>query len=45
VDFEQWRLSRGKTKIDPMLELIIGTEGMWVGLVVNGKVRRLTPTT
>lgn len=45
VDFEQWRLSRGQTNIDPMLELIIGTEEMWVGLVVNGKVRRLISIT
>lgn len=45
VDFKQWRLSRGKTNIDPMLELIIGTEEVWVGLVSNGKVRRLTPIT
>lgn len=45
VDFEQWRLLRGQTNIDPMLELIVGTKEMWVGLVVNGKVRRLIPIT
>ncbi len=43
VDLEQWRLLPVRTEIDPMLEIIIGTEDMWIGLVVNGKVRRLTP--
>lgn len=43
-DLQQWYLSRKKTNIDPMLELIIGTEEIWVGLVMKGEVRRLIPT-
>jgi integrative and conjugative element protein (TIGR02256 family) len=45
VDLDQWCLLREQTSIDPMLELIFGTEEMWVGLVVKGETRRLVPAT
>lgn len=44
IDLEQWYSLRDQVNLNPMLELIIGTEELWVGLVVKGKARRLVPT-
>lgn len=44
VDIEQWRSLEGRTILDPLLELIIGTKEIWAGLIIRGKVRALIPT-
>jgi len=42
IDLEQWRSFRN-TLDNPMLEVIVGTDQIWVGLVVNGLARTLAP--
>lgn len=44
LDIEQWCSFESQTTPEPMIELIIGTEGMWVGLIDKGKVWTLVPT-
>jgi integrative and conjugative element protein (TIGR02256 family) len=44
LDLRQWHVLRKRTEDDPMLELIIGTEEMWAGLIVKGNIRTLIPT-
>jgi len=42
-DLNQWRKLRKKTNFDPMIQIIVGTDAMWVGLVVRGETTDLVP--
>ena len=42
-DVNQWRLLREQTTHDPMLQVIVGTESSWVGIVESGEPRVLIP--
>lgn len=43
IDRKQWQSFRTNKAENPMLQVIVGTEEIWVGLVVGGVARTLLP--